>query len=155
MTQPKATRPHMPGYGIATDKAGLLPWSYLEERMLAARNYWLITIGDKRPHAAPVWGVWHKGSFYFSSGTSSRKARNLAANPAVSLHLESGDEVVILEGQIEPVSEPDLLQELDAVYQHKYGVSILGGQVYCLRIEQAFAWREQDFPRTATRWTLR
>ncbi len=155
MTQPKAARPYMPGYGIARDETGLLPWSYVEERMGAARNYWLITAAENRPHAAPVWGVWHKRNFYFSSGASSRKGRNLAANPSVSLHLESGDEVVILEGQIETVAEPDLLQELDLAYQQKYQVSILGGQVYTLRVEQAFAWREQDFPRTATRWTLR
>lgn len=144
----------MPGYGIERDEAGMLPWSYVEERMAAARNYWLATMGDGRPHAAPIWGVWHTGSFYFSNGAKSRKGRNLAANPAASLHLESGDEVVILEGAVENVSDQALLAALDAAYKQKYQVSILGGQVHTLRVQRAFAWREQDFPKSATRWVF-
>jgi hypothetical protein len=30
----------------------------------------------------PVWGVWMEEAFYFSCGQASRKARNLALNPA-------------------------------------------------------------------------
>ncbi len=30
-------RPHAPGYGIRPDAEGLLPWSFVEERMAAAR----------------------------------------------------------------------------------------------------------------------
>ena len=57
MTQPKASRPHMPGYGIldANSGKGLLPWSWATERLAKARNYWVATTRpDGNPHAMPV-----------------------------------------------------------------------------------------------------
>lgn len=45
MTEPKAGRPHMPGYGILdADKGrGLLPWSWATERLAKAHTYWVAT----------------------------------------------------------------------------------------------------------------
>ncbi|MEX2144343.1 MAG: hypothetical protein WD740_07085 [Anaerolineales bacterium] len=45
----KHSRPFMPGYGIAaeTEGAGLLPWSFVEERMATAHNYWVSTAGPR------------------------------------------------------------------------------------------------------------
>lgn len=154
---PESRRPHMPGYGIAEAAEGLLPWSYLTERMAAAHNYWVATTRpDGSPHAAPVWGLWHADAFYFSSGPGSRKGRNLAANPRAVVHLESGDEVVILEGVIEIEEDPAVRQALDQAYQAKYNVSMLAaeGLIYHLRAQRALAWRERDFPTSATRWDL-
>ena len=52
-TAPRAGRPQMPsGYGInrSTDE-GLLPWSWVQERLTTARNYWIATARpDGRPH---------------------------------------------------------------------------------------------------------
>lgn len=158
---PAASRPFMPGYGIqpAEEGSGLLPWEHLSQRMAAARNYWVSsTRPDGSPHAAPVWGVWHEDAFYFSSGAESRKALNLAANPAALIHLESGDDVVIVEGRIQMLDgEGDkvLLAGLDQAYKAKYKVPLVGmGIVYRLRPQRAFAWREADFPGSATRWTV-
>jgi hypothetical protein len=41
MTDPKASRPHMPGYGLlgASEGTGLLPWSWAEQQLTASRNY--------------------------------------------------------------------------------------------------------------------
>ena len=74
------------------------PWSRAEEVLASARNYWIGTSGpDGRPHAAPVWAVWLNGLLYFSTGRESRKGRNIAANPAVAVHIEGkAGEVVIL-----------------------------------------------------------
>ncbi|MCR6486010.1 hypothetical protein M8542_24585 [Amycolatopsis sp. OK19-0408] len=36
MAGPRADRPHLPGYGIAAGPAGLLPWSWAEERLRAS-----------------------------------------------------------------------------------------------------------------------
>lgn len=155
---PKVSRPHMPGYGVVGEKegAGLLPWSFVEERMAKAHNYWIGTADPKgRPHAAPVWGLWHAGAFYFSTGADSRKGRNLASNPAISVHLESGDETVIFEGDTVAVSEAALLKALDKDYKAKYGLPMQGpGVIYKLHARRAFAWREADFPQCATRWTF-
>lgn len=46
-----------------------------------------------------MWGVWLDGVLYFGTGAGSVKARNLAANPALVVHLESGDKAVIMEGE--------------------------------------------------------
>lgn len=154
----KSDRPHMPGYGIQppTPEAGLLEWSFVQEKMQAARNYWLATAGpDGKPHAAPVWGIWHQESFYFSTGENSVKGRNLAANPQAVVHLESGDEAVILEGVMQPVPAGDLLNTLDEIYLAKYQFNLVqGSPVYGLHIHKAFAWREHDFPTSATRWVF-
>jgi hypothetical protein len=154
-----ASRPYMPGYGIhpAAKGSGLLPWSFVAERMAAARNYWVnSTRTDGRPHAAPVWGLWHVDAFFFSSGKESRKADNLTANPAAIVHLESGDEVVILEGEIETLDakgDKDLLAALDKAYKAKYQFPMVGmGNIYRLKPQRVFAWREADFPGSATRW---
>jgi PPOX class probable F420-dependent enzyme len=155
---PERTRPRFPSvYGIHEDAEGLLDWAWAEERLVAARNYWVCTTRpDGRPHAMPVWGVWHEGAFYFSSSPDSRKARNLAANPAVTVHLESGDEVVVVEGVAGLESHEELLTQL-ADYRRKYSfeVSFTGGRPLNVVLPQvAYAWLEQDFPGTATRFTF-
>lgn len=149
-------RPHMPGYGLQppTPEAGLLPWSFVSEKMASAWNYWLATASAAgKPQAAPVWGIWLEDQFYFSTAGGSRKARNLAANPRLVVHLESGDEVVILEGRVEEVPPGDWFDHLGQVYFKKYNVHLTTqNPVYRLVNETAFAWREKDFPTSATRW---
>jgi general stress protein 26 len=153
----KHSRPFMPGYGIVGEKegAGLLPWDFVAERMAAAQNYWVSTAGTAGPHAAPVWGLWHAGALYFSTGVDSRKGRNLAASPQISAHLESGDEVVIFEGRVEEVKDSTVLRSLDKDYKKKYGMLMQGpGQIFKLVASKVFAWREKDFPQSATRWSF-
>jgi pyridoxine/pyridoxamine 5'-phosphate oxidase len=154
----KISRPYMPGYGIQAAKRDedYLPWSFVEERMTAARNYWISsTRPDGKPHPAPVWGLWHEGAFVFGTEAKSQKAENLTASPLVAVHLESGDEVVILEGVIEKVEEGDFLNSADEAFLKKYEVGLVGAaSVFILRIEKAMAWLESDFPNTATRWTF-
>jgi general stress protein 26 len=151
---PKRSRPYMPDYRISTGAAGLLPWSFVEDRMNASRNYWITSMRtDGNPHAAPVWGLWYEGGFYFSTGEESAKGKNIKLNPNVSVHLESGDEVVILEGQLTNVTDQEVLKGLDEKYEKKYGLKMQGpGAIFYLQIKKAFAWREKDFPKSATRW---
>lgn len=152
----KTDRPHMPGYGLQPPKeqAGLLPWSFVSSRMEAAQNYWTATASPAgRPHAAPVWGIWVDDRFYFSTGSQSRKGRNLAGNPQLVVHLESGDEVVILEGTAGEVSAGILFDRLDKIYFEKYAVHLTDeNPVYTLNPTLVMAWRERDFPTSATRW---
>ena len=98
-TQPKPSRPHIPDYGIPNDDDGMLPWSHVVQRMQDAVNYWISTANnDGQPHATPVWGVWFEGKFYFDGSPKTRRGRDLAGNPLVSIHLEDGTAAVILEG---------------------------------------------------------
>lgn len=154
-------RPHMPaGYGLTPVEAGkLLPWSWAAERLAASRNYWICTTRpDGRPHASPVWGVWLPNALYFGTDPLSTKGKNLAANPAVTVHLESGDEVVIFDGVIETLADTSLWPQLDAAYMAKYNLKLseAGGEASILvaRPQFVLAWLESDFPNTATRWVF-
>jgi PPOX class probable F420-dependent enzyme len=160
VAEPRATAPRMPrGYGVPKDGSGgeRLPWSWAVERLLSARNYWICTTRpDGRPHAAPVWGVWLDDAVWFSTARASQKARNLARNASVVVHLESGDETVILEGKIEEERAPAALERFADAYEEKYDyrpdTSSDGSPVFVLRPSLAQTWRERDFPQTATRW---
>jgi hypothetical protein len=162
VTEPRRSRPRFPtGYGIARGEEGLLPWTHVRERMERSRSYWICSARpDGRPHAMPVWGVWVDERLYFSSDPGSVKATNLAANPALVVHLESGDDCVILEGLAEPVIRPEraLFDRIAAAYGAKYGPFPLeyptGPGWFAVRPRVAFAWLESSYPTSATRWTL-
>lgn len=60
-------------------------------------SYWDATVTPGGvPHARPVWGVGLELRFYFSSG--SRIRIHVLAKSRVSIHLESGEECVIVDG---------------------------------------------------------
>jgi hypothetical protein len=88
----------------------------------------------------------------------SRKARNLTDNAAVVVHLESGDEVVILEGVARQVTEDAEHMAFEEAYAGKYDVCLseVPGDVSVWMVipRVAFAWKEGDFPGTTTRWTF-
>ena len=160
---PQATRPHFTrGYGIDRSKTGgLLSWDWVKERMQASRNYWVSTTNqDGSPHAAPVWGVWRQGVLYFGTNRISRKGRNLAADPRVVVHLESGDDVVIFEGVLEELLNSELFEQMAGAYEAKYGGfrPQAGADpeniYYALRPVQVFAWREKDYLESATVWNF-
>jgi hypothetical protein len=152
--EPRADRPYVPGYGIPTTTKGLLSWSFAEERLAREKNYWVCTAGPGgKPHARPVWGLWVDGTLCFG-GHGVRWEKNLAANPQVSIHLESGEEVVILEGVAELVTDPkDPLIPLCApVSKKKYGMSSDRVPFWKLRPRTAFAWTLKSMFKDATRW---
>lgn len=145
----------MPGYGLLPEGEGegLLSWSAVDVSLRDSKNYWVVTVtSDARPHAVPIWGVWSEGYFVFGTEARSKKAKNLASNPNVVIHLESGDDVVILEGTAEPVVSRDEIIRLDRLYREKYQVQLIGHPVYRVDLRTAYAWQEADFPGTATRW---
>ena len=150
--QPQASRPSMPeGYGVPETDEGLLEWGWAVERLEAALNYWFATTRpDGRPHAMPAWAVFLDGTLYFEGSPLTRRARNLAANAAVVVHLESGDEVVIVEGVAEPASATE--RDVEA-YDAKYAYRPSPGEGwYRVVPTRALAWRETDYPRSTTRF---
>jgi hypothetical protein len=148
---PFRSRPRFdPNYGISEEEEGMLDWSWAEERLARARNYWIVTSGqDGAPAAAPVWGVWFDGAVYFGTSPNSRKGRNLARDPRVVIHLESGDEVVILHGTagVSDVGD-DVLDAYEVKYDHRPPVN----RLFRLAPTRALAWLESDYPTTATRF---
>lgn len=155
---PRATRPEIPG-GYLEPK--LLPWTWAETRLVAARNYWVATVtAAGKPHARPVWGVWLEGALHFSSG--SRIRRNLVRTGTVSVNLESGDECVILEGLAAEVHETALAARIASAYNAKYhwNMEPSPGEFFAVRPRVVFGWLCDGsgldggalYAQTATRW---
>ena len=161
--QPQRSRPLLPhGYGVPDTEVGMVEWSWATAQLEQARNYWFSTTRpDGRPHAIPAWAVWLDGALYFDGSPETRRGRNLAVNPAIVVHLESGDNVVILEGEARPHDRPDraLAERLVAAFEAKYAASHDyhpspdqwdDGGLWVVKPRVAFGWTE--FPNALTRW---
>ncbi len=117
-------RPVLPtGYGVPEPDGGLLEWADVEARLVAAPQYWMATVRpDGRPHVVPRWGVWLDGRCWYDGSPETVHARNIAANPACTLHLEDGWQAVIVDGHATPAEPPGLEQgaRLAAAFAKKY-----------------------------------
>jgi hypothetical protein len=75
---------------------------------------------DGRPHAAGLGAAWHDGDVYFQCGPDTRKARNLAANPACTLatSLMGEDRMdLVFEGEARRVTDAATLEAIAAIYR--------------------------------------
>jgi hypothetical protein len=153
------SRPYMPmEYGLPKDKKGLLPWSYVVERMSEAMHYWICTVSpDHRPHATPVDGLWLEDKLYFGGSPETRWQRNLESNPAMQVHLESTTKLLILRGEAKPLKGPakELTVTLSKASKEKYGYAAAPEQyakagIFVFQAQVVLAWKQ--FPKDATRW---
>lgn len=157
-SEPLRDRPQMPPvYGIEPAEAGgMIEWSDVAERLAAARNYWVATTrADGRPHVTPVWGLWLDGAVMFDADVKAMKALNLARDPRAVVHLESGDDVVIVEGVAAPMAGDDLRERYADAYEQKYNFrpeGMEGAVGFRVTPKIVLAWHETDFPKTATRF---
>ena len=159
-------RPTFPDdYGIPQTSDGLLAWDQVEPRLVQALHYWLSSVRpDGRPHSVPRWGVWVDGRFYYDGAPTTRHTRNVEANPAVTLTLESGTEAVIVEGESHATrAEPDALGARLATAFEKYHDAGYapgpdswsgedGGGLRVITPVRAMAWF--SFPTDCTRFTF-
>jgi hypothetical protein len=163
---PKATRPQTPGYGFPKGTKGLLPWSWAEQRLRKSHNYWIVTVKPDgslqgvSPHAMVVWGMWQDGRFLFSTGSQSRKARNLAKNPNCIVCTENAAEAVIIEGVAE-IADVEARRKMIPAYERKYDWDLSGMKddllsmkepVFSVRPKLAFGLWEKHFQQKSTRW---
>jgi hypothetical protein len=110
----------------------------------------------------PPWAVYINGKIYYDGSPETRHAQNIESNPNISIHLESGGQVVILEGMASPPGKPT--PELDAklveAYRKKYsqlGYSPEphqwdGGGLYAFTPRQCIAWT--SFTENPTKFTF-
>jgi hypothetical protein len=157
MPDPTRSRPHIEGYGIPKTKKGMLEWSAISQRLAEAQTYWIATVTpDGRPHTIPTWGVWLDDVFYFGGGLQTRHMRNIAQNPAMTLHLESGTDAVIVEGDVVRVEDREEIQRSDRAGKVKYGMGTGGDTgtepVFAMHPRKAFAWI--GGLGSATRWVF-
>ncbi len=147
----------MPEYGVSAGRKGLLPWKWADDTLSKTRNYFIATVrADGRPHVMPIWGLWIRKRFYFSTGETSVKARNLAANPNCVLCPGNADEAVIVEGAVEKLTDKKIFAQFAKGYFRKYGwdVSRMDQPVFVLSPTVVFGQIEKTFTKTATRWTF-
>jgi nitroimidazol reductase NimA-like FMN-containing flavoprotein (pyridoxamine 5'-phosphate oxidase superfamily) len=154
---PKASRPHMPGYGMPTGPKGLLTWAWAEQRLLTSHNYYLTTVRpDGTPHVMPLWGIWVDDRLYFSTGAKSVKARNLAANAACVICTDDAAEAVVVEGTASPLDDGARLKAISPHYALKYKSFTLDpkmGPIFEVRPKVVFGLSEKNF-KAMTRWTF-
>ncbi|MCY3831471.1 MAG: pyridoxamine 5'-phosphate oxidase family protein [Chloroflexi bacterium] len=155
----RRVRPNMPNYGVMpAETAGMLAWDWVDRQMREARNYWVCSVcSDGRPHSVPVWGAWVDGVLYFGTDKDSVKARNIARDNRVVVHLDSGDQTVIFEGAVvETQVSPSQLKRISERYVEKYVLDpeLEEADDLLLRLVPAkvMAWLESDYPATATYW---
>jgi hypothetical protein len=117
MTEPISTR-NLDQYGSAE-----LPWS-LPRDILASDTptadltFFVATVRPNgRPHSAGVGAVWVDDALYFVSGPDTRRARNLAANPACSVSVRLRGIDLVLEGEARRVTDASTLERVAAVYR--------------------------------------
>ncbi|ASU85098.1 pyridoxamine 5'-phosphate oxidase [Nocardiopsis gilva YIM 90087] len=162
MTEPRAARPFMPGYGVQGPDAGggLLPWSWAEERLRESHDYWVSSVWpDGRPHTMPVWGVWDAQELWFRSARRSRKVRNLRLDPRISVATCDARRPVVVEGRAAFVTEDAVLDYLtvlfNAKYRTRFTASFLDPAVCStvrVRPHWVFALDMNDFDGSPTRW---
>jgi len=160
---PQPSRIATPGYGFPKGAKGLLPWTWAEQRLKKSHNYWITTVKpDGSPHTMVVWGLWQDGRFLFSTGSTSRKTRNLAVNPNCIVCTEHAHEAVIVEGLAE-IADAGVRRKMIPVYERKYKFDLstmkedmlsMKEPVFAVRPRVVFALWEKYFQSKSTRWTF-
>ena len=78
-----------------------------------ARTTWLSTVNeDGSPHVTAVGALWLEGSFWFQTGSGTRKRRNVARDPRCSIAVSIRDADVVVEGEAERETDPAILTRL-------------------------------------------
>lgn len=99
-----------------------IPWSRARDALGAPHGTGVtFFIGTVRPegmpHAAGLGAVWADDTLWFVTGPRTRKARNLAVNPACTISARLPGIDVVLEGTAERVTDADALERLASQYR--------------------------------------
>jgi uncharacterized pyridoxamine 5'-phosphate oxidase family protein len=101
------------------------PWAATRDTLRDAELFWLATVRpDGRPHVTPVLAILLEDVLYFCTGSTERKAKNLAQNSRCTFttgcNILNGLDVVV-EGDASTVNDPPELERVAAAYEAKYG----------------------------------
>ncbi|HZQ58659.1 MAG TPA: hypothetical protein VFA84_11505 [Acidimicrobiales bacterium] len=130
-------------YGQASDKPAL-DWAWVDGQLAAAGTYWVTARTNGHPHPRPVWGVWRSDHLYLSIGTPMTTSA-LVTDPRVTVHLDSGTDVVIVEGiRTGTSADADVIADYDRKYDWRYDVGAYG-PLSCVVPERVLAWRTSGF----------
>src|ERR1700724_4565032 len=101
----------------ATDGLPPVNWANVVEKLDAgsppaphahnAPTTWLSTVNeDGSPHVTAVGALWLDGSFWFQTGSGTRKGRNVARDRRCSIAVSIRDADVVAEGEAERGTDP-------------------------------------------------
>jgi len=117
-----------------------LPWAWVDERFAAAGTYWVTAVNTGNPHPRPVRGWWDHELLHLSIGTPATRPA-VEDDPRVTVHLESGTDVVIVEGWgTGRTAAPEVVAGYDAKYRYRYDVDTFG-PLTTVRAETVLAWQ--------------
>ncbi|MFI6512176.1 pyridoxamine 5'-phosphate oxidase family protein [Streptosporangium sp. NPDC050855] len=118
---------------ISTDEATVKPWELARECLRTAPKVWLSTVRpDGRAHAMPVMPVWADDAPWITTRPTSRKGRNLAANPSCVVTVSSETLDLVVEGEAVRARDEATLRRVAAAFEAKYGweLAVRDGSVY-------------------------
>jgi hypothetical protein len=108
--------------------------------------------------------VWLEEQLLFSTHPNTIAAHNLEANPALAVHLESGDQVAIVEGTATRLDDRRLLARFGEAYGAKYVWPLSRKDLdprnpdaacYAVRPRVVLSWgTATDIGETITRWSF-
>ncbi len=76
---------------------------------------WLTTINpDGAPHVTGIGALWVDGSFWFETGRSTRKGKNLERDPRCTLSTSATEFDLVVEGEAHIVTDPATVSDLAA-----------------------------------------
>lgn len=107
----------------AADGLPPVDWATIVERLDAgsppapdahnAHTTWLATVNDDgSPHVTAVGALWLDGTFWFQTGSGTRKGRNIGRDQRCSIARSIRDADVVVEGEAERVTTPAALARL-------------------------------------------
>ncbi len=68
---------------------------------------WLATIdADGSPHVTGIGALWSDGAFWFETGRTSRKGRNIERDPRCTLSVATSEFDLVVDGRAELVTDP-------------------------------------------------
>jgi hypothetical protein len=135
-----------------------LAWSWVDGELEAAPTYWVAAGTTAYPAARPVWGVWRDAVLHLSIGSPTIR-RALDADPRVTVHLESGTDVVIVEGTSTAApTASGIVRAYDAKYDWSYDTQEYGDLVRVapsvVKAWRAAGWAGRDSFTHVGRWTF-
>jgi catechol 2,3-dioxygenase-like lactoylglutathione lyase family enzyme len=102
-----------------------LEWAPIAERLAAGvtmapgtggpdrHSAWLATINaDGSPHVTGLGAIWVDGAFWFETGETSVKGRNLARDPRCTLSLATKEFDLVVEGTAERAIDPSVVADM-------------------------------------------
>ena len=78
---------------------------------------WLATVdADDAPNLNGIGALWTHGTFWWETGRTSRKGRNLDRDPRCTLSVATAEFDLVVEGTAEVVTDPDVVAEMAALW---------------------------------------